>query len=187
MQEHCPRQQNAKRTQSHSKLVPECSAPKWRQDNQPAITMHYGMRIERTHYKMTKWLKCRNITPDNKNSKHRRHTTTQCLSKATHPIGNNTRRAALCKVATVHPHITYWHQHTAQPYTDHTYILHPIQQRSMRMAPSNVYQTVYISIMALVLDVAAYLLKWQGKWKPVRSSTAWKRLVSYQAIMTSMA
>ena len=56
---------------THGKLVPECSAPQ--------------RGIERTQYKMTKWLKCRNITPDNKNGKHRRHTSTQCLTKATHP------------------------------------------------------------------------------------------------------
>ena len=119
---------------THSKSVPECSAP------------------------MTKWLKCRNTTPDSEIPKHRRHTTTQCLSKATHPIGNNRRRGTLCKAATVHPHITYRHQHMAQRYTDHTYVLHPIQQRSMRMAPSDMYRTVYISIMPLYSTACSSLL-----------------------------
>ena len=141
---------------THSKLLPECNAPKRRQACQQSIIMHYEMRIEKTHYIMTKWLKCRNIIPDIENAKHKRHTTTQCLTNATHPIGNNTRRAALCKVATVHPHIMYQHQHMTQPYTDLTYILHPIQQRSVRMAPSDMNRTLYISIMALVLHVATY-------------------------------
>ena len=102
---------------THCKMVPECSAPKRRQVRQPSITT-MKIRMERKHHKMTKWLKCRNLAPDNKMQNTEDTAITQWLTKAIRPR-QHAQRITQCKVATVHPHRTG--TNISQPYKSRTH------------------------------------------------------------------
>ena len=84
---------------------------------QPSITT---MKLERRkHFKMTKWLKCTNITPDNKKFQTQKTHNNSVAETASHP-GQYTKGCTVQGIATVHPHSTgtnTWHNHTQATHT----------------------------------------------------------------------